>query len=112
MSAQVTDEQVQALAATGRPFTLAQLRWAPGRHQDGAASIELEHQRRMVAMHSAGVIAVLVPVVSDDVAGVALMTLSPEEARATMAGDPCVVAGMMTVDVLPCVAFPGDTVPG
>ena len=28
-----------------------------------------------------------------------------------MAADPCVQAGMMTVEVLPCVGFPGDCLP-
>ena len=40
------------------------------------------------------------------------MTVSPEEAAELVAADPCVAAGMMTVEVLPCLAFPGDTVPG
>jgi hypothetical protein len=29
-----------------------------------------------------------------------------------MAADPCVQAAMMTVEVLPCVGFPGDSLPG
>jgi hypothetical protein len=49
---------------------------------------------------------------SDGLCGVAIMTRSVEEARATMAADPCVRAGMMTVEVLPCVGFPGDSLPG
>ncbi|HEX5511848.1 MAG TPA: hypothetical protein VFX41_09035 [Actinomycetales bacterium] len=36
----VTDEQIQALAATGRPYSLVQLSWAPRRHQQGADAIE------------------------------------------------------------------------
>lgn len=35
----------------------------------------------------------------------------PDEAHATMSADPCVQAGMMTVEVLPCVGFPGDSLP-
>ncbi|GAB3879884.1 YciI family protein [Terrabacter terrigena] len=111
MSPDVTDEQIQALAATARPFSLAVLRWAPGRHQYGAAAIELEHQRRMVSMRADGVVAVLCPVLSDTTAGVAVMTVPVDEARTIMADDPCVQAGMMTVEVQPCLGFPGDTVP-
>ena len=111
MSAHVTDEQIQALAATAQPYSMAQLRWGPGRFQEGADAIELEHQRRLVSLRATGVIAILCPVVSDAVAGVAIMTVPPEEATQIMAADPCVAAGMMTCEVLPCLGFPGDALP-
>jgi hypothetical protein len=106
-----TDEQIQQLAATARPLSVALLHWAPQRYQEGADAIEHEHQRRMVSMHADGTIAILCPVLSDTVAGVAIMTLPVDEARSVMDADPCVQAKMMTVDVLPCLGFPGDTVP-
>ncbi|NUR17459.1 MAG: hypothetical protein HOQ13_14290 [Dermatophilaceae bacterium] len=112
MTTNVTDEQIQALAATAEPFSVAVLRWAPDRHQDGAAAIELEHQRRMVSMRADGVVAVLCPVLSDTTAGIAIMTVPADDAEAIMAADPCVQAGMMTVEVQPCLGFPGDTLPG
>ncbi|HJQ04471.1 MAG TPA: hypothetical protein VJ872_03450 [Nocardioides sp.] len=112
MPTPITDDQIQALAATARPYSLVQLRWAAGRHQDGADAIELEHQRRMVGLRAEGTIAVLCPVLSDTLAGVAVMTLGTDEAERTMAADPCVRAGMMTVEVLPCLGFPGDALPG
>ncbi|ACU72483.1 hypothetical protein Caci_3578 [Catenulispora acidiphila DSM 44928] len=111
MSTVVTDEQIQALAATAKPFSLAILQWGPNRTMDGADAIELEHQRRMVSLRADGVIAVLCPVASDTVCGVAVMTLPAEEAAELMAGDPCVRAGMMTCDVHPCHGFPGDALP-
>lgn len=106
----VTDEQIQDLAATARPFSLAQLRWGPDRHQEGAEAIEREHQRRMVSLRADGVIAILCPVLSDTVAGVAILTEPLERAREIMADDPCVRAGMMTCEVLPCLGFPGDAI--
>lgn len=106
-----TDEQVAELAATGRPYSLVQLSWAAARHQPGADAIEREHQRRMVSLRAAGTIAVLCPVLSEGLCGVAIMTRSVQEARETMAADPCVQAGMMTVEVHPCVGFPGDSLP-
>jgi hypothetical protein len=107
----VTDEQIQALAASARPYSLVQLRWAD-RHQEGADAIELEHQRRMVSLRAEGLIAILCPVISEEVAGVAIMTRPTESAEAIMAADPCVQAGMMTCEVVPCVGFPGDSLPG
>ncbi|HEX8867006.1 MAG TPA: hypothetical protein VF821_15210 [Lentzea sp.] len=107
----VTDEEIQALAATAKPFSLAVLHWA-ARTVDGADAIELEHQRRMVSLRAEGTIAVLCPVLSEDVAGVAIMTKPAEEAAEIMAADPCVEAGMMRVEVRPCLGFPGDALPG
>jgi hypothetical protein len=108
----VTDEQIQALAATATPFSLALLRWTVDRYREGHEAIELEHQRRMVSLRAGGVIAVLCPVGSDDLAGVAIMTPPADRAQEIMAGDPCVLAGMMTCEVLPCAGFPGDALPG
>jgi hypothetical protein len=108
----VPDEQIRQLAETAKPFSLVQLSWAPGRHQQGADAIEREHQRRMVSLRADGTIAVLCPVQSEDLCGIAIMTQTVEQARETMAADPCVQAGMMTVEVLPCVGFPGDSLPG
>lgn len=112
MSTTVTDEQVQELAATAKPFSLAILRWGPQRAMDGADAVEREHQRRMVSLRADGVITVLCPVASDTVCGVAVMTVPAEEAGTIMAGDPCVRAGMMTYEVHPCHGFPGDAIPG
>ncbi|NYJ03547.1 hypothetical protein HNR19_004245 [Nocardioides thalensis] len=107
----ITDEQVQELAATAQPYSVALLSWGPRREQAGADEIERAHQRRMVSLRAAGVIAVLCPVASDTVCGVAIMTVPADEARAVMADDPCVQAGMMTCDVHPCHGFPGDSLP-
>lgn len=93
MSATVTDEQIRALAATAKPYSLAFLRWGPERTMDGADAIELEHQRRTVSLRAEGVIAILCPVASDTVAGVAIMTVSTEEAAAIMAADPACEQG-------------------
>lgn len=112
MGTTITDEQVQAVAATALPFALVQLRWAEGRNQEGSDAVELEHQRRMVSLRADGVIAILCPVLSDTIAGVAIMTETAEKAQLIMADDPCVRAGMMTVEVLPCLGFAGDSLPG
>ena len=107
----VTDEQIQELVATAKPFSVALLAWASERFQEGADAIELEHQRRMVSLRADGTIAVLCPVLSDTLAGVAIMTIPSDDARALMAADPCVQAGMMTCEVQDCLGFPGDTLP-
>lgn len=112
MTTTVTDEQVQELAATAKPFSVVLLWWGSERHQDGAEETERSHQRRMVSLRADGVIAILSPVASDTLAGVAIMTVPPEEASAIMDGDPCVQAQMIRVEVHLCHSFPGDALPG
>ena len=111
MDTTVTDEQVRQLAATAKPYSLALLSWGPKRHMDGAEATEREHQRRMVSLRSAGVIAILCPVASDTLSGVAIMNVPPEEAKEIMDGDPCVRARMILCEVHTCHSFPGDTLP-
>lgn len=111
MGTPVTDDQLDELAARATPFSLALLRWAPDRHQDGAEAIERAHQRRMVSLRVEGVIPVLCPIASDTYAGMAILAEPVERAQEIMTADPCVQAGMMTVEVLPCFGFPGDTMP-
>lgn len=111
MSTTVTDEQIQAVALTAKPYSVALLQWGPQRTMDGADAVELEHQRRMVSLRADGVIAILCPVASDTVCGIAIMTVPAEQATEIMAADPCVQAGMMTVEVHPCHGFPGDSLP-
>jgi hypothetical protein len=108
MDTTVTDEQVRQLAATAKPYSLALLWWGPERYKDGADATEREHQRRMVSLRADGVIAILCPVGSDTLAGVAVMNVPPEEASEILDGDPCVQAGMMRREVFPCHGFPGD----
>lgn len=107
----VTDEQIQALAATAKPYSMALLHWDAERARENADAIELEHQRRMVSLRADGTIAVLCPVASESLAGVAVMTVPAADAAEIMAGDPCVQAGMMRCEVHPCHGFPGDTLP-
>ena len=111
MTTNVTDEEVQALAATAKPYSLALLWWGPDRHQDGAEAIEGEHQRRVVSLRADGVIAILCPVGSDTLAGVLIMNVPPDEASRIMEDDPCVRAGMMRLEVHQCHSVPGDALP-
>lgn len=111
MNITVTDEQVRELAQTAKPYSVALLWWGPQRRMDGAEAVEGEHQRRMVSLRADGTIAVLCPATSDALAGVAIMTVDAEQARAIMDGDPCVRADMIRCEVHSCLGFPGDALP-
>lgn len=111
MNTTVTDEQVRQLAGTAKPYSMALLWWGPERYRDGADATEREHQRRMVSLRADGVIAVLCPVDSDTLSGVAIMNVPTEKASEIMDDDPCVRAAMMRCEIHPCHGFPGDTLP-
>jgi hypothetical protein len=111
MKTSVTDDEVRQLAATARPYSLAILRWGPARFQSGAIETESAHQRRMVELRWDGKIAILSPVTSDTICGVAILTVPLGEASDIMKGDPCVQLGIMTVEMLSCHSFPGDCLP-
>jgi hypothetical protein len=111
MDTPVTDEQIQQLVETAKPYSVALLWWGPERFRDGAETIEREHQRRMVALRADGAIAILSPIASDTLAGVAIMTVPTEVARQVMDEDPCVQASMIRCDVYQGHSFPGDTLP-
>jgi hypothetical protein len=111
MGTSVTDEQIQQLAATAKPYSVALLWWGPERYMEGAEATELEHQRRLVSLRADGVIAVLCPAASEALAGVITMTVPPDEAREIMDGDPCVQAGMIRSEVYQVHGFPGDALP-
>ncbi|TDE11174.1 hypothetical protein [Jiangella asiatica] len=111
MNTTVTDEQIRDLAETAKPYSLAVLRWGPQRHMDRAEATELEHQRRMVSLRADGVIAILCPIASATLAGVAVMNVPIEEAEEIMDADPCVRTRMILCEVYSCHSFPGDTLP-
>lgn len=71
---------------------------------DWAEATERQHERRMVSLRASGVIAILCPVASKALAGVAIMTVPPEEASEIMDEDPCVRANMMRCQVHLCHA--------
>lgn len=110
MRPHVTDDDVHELAATARPYSLAVLRWANRDHSE-EVEVGAAHQRRMVELRRDGIIAILCPVASDIICGVAILTVPLDEAARLMNGDPCVQSGIMTCEVVPCHSFAGDALP-
>ena len=111
MQTSVTDEQVRQLAETAKPYSLALLRWGPERYRDGADADRARTPAPHGLARADGVIAILCPIQSDSLAGLAILNVPPDVASEIMDGDPCVRAGMMRCEVHPCVGFPGDVLP-
>ena len=107
-----TDDEMNALLPTVRPYSVAILKAGPNFGTDGAQQIVWEHGRRNFGLRDDGVLAVVLPVADgSDVCGVCVFTGTAEETTAIMRDDPGVSAGVFTVEVHPCGGFPGDALP-
>ena len=114
---EVTDQQLHQSLARTKPFTLVVLKAGPkflgaGDRDPEITSTIWAHGKRNLALRSAGLMPVICPV-SDgsDLAGVAVLDATPEEADQIMAGDPAVRSGILTYEVHPTRSFPGDRLP-
>jgi len=107
----MTDEQMHAIRATSRPYTLVVLGAGPNYRMDGARAIVWEHVRRCFALRAEGVMPLIFPVGVDGLAGVCILTVDHDEARRLMADDPGVAAGIFTLDVYDTRGTPGSALP-
>jgi hypothetical protein len=87
------------------------LRPTPEYFEADCRPIVWEHGRRNMALQAAGIMPIVCPVGDDKISGIAIFTASPEQARAIMADDPGVRAGIFTAEVHACLGFPGDALP-
>jgi hypothetical protein len=107
-----TDDEMNALLPTAKPYSVMILRPGPNFASADAPSIVWEHGRRNFGLRDDGVLAVVLPVRDDsDVCGIGVFTGSVESATAIMAADPGVLAGVFTFEVHSCAGFPGDALP-
>jgi len=81
---------------------------APG----GAEKIIWEHGRRNFSLRADGVLSIVCPIRSEDVAGLYIFDLGTEETVRIMRDDPGFQAGVFSFDVYPCRGFPGNSLPG
>jgi hypothetical protein len=107
----ITDEDMQALLATSRPYTVVILKRGPAERTDRDA-IVWEHGRRNMELRADGRLAVVLPVRdASDVSGIGIFALDEDATREVMEGDPGVRAGIFVYDVHPTRSFPGDSLP-
>lgn len=108
----VTDDYMRDRISQTKSFTLLILRPTPTYYQPDARPVVWEHGRRNMALQAAGVMPIVCPVGDDEIAGIAIFDTDADEARAIMADDPGVRAGIFTFDLHACRGFPGDALPG
>jgi len=111
-TARITDEHMQEMLATTRPYTAILLRLTPKAAEAGAEQVIWEHGRRNLMLRAAGTLPVVCPATDDsEWAGVAIFDASPEEVDRIMAGDPGIQAGVFTYESHPVCGFPGSVLP-
>ena len=111
--AEITDDFMRERLATTRPYTAVLLRATQRRREPGDDAIVWEHGRRNFALRAQGVLAIVCPVTDEaEVRGICIFSAPVEEVVRIMEGDPAVIAGIFTCDVLPVQSFPGDALPG
>ncbi|HET6810167.1 MAG TPA: hypothetical protein VFH50_04090 [Acidimicrobiales bacterium] len=107
----ITDDYMRDRIGRARAYSLVVLRPAAGYSDPGAREVIWEHGRRNMALQAAGIMPIVCPVGDEQISGIGIFNTDPEEARAIMADDPGVRAGIFTFDVHLCRGFPGDALP-
>lgn len=113
MSTPISDDLMKSMLATSQEYTVVVLYAGSGYGVPDAEAPVWEHGRRNFALRADGRMPIVVPVQDDSpVCGVAIMTVSMDDAVALMEDDPAVRAGIFSYSVHPGRSFPGDSLPG
>ena len=107
----ITDDYMHDRIGKARPYTLMVLRPTPEYSAADSRRIVWEHGRRNMALQAAGIMPIVCPVGDDEISGIGIFATDLDQARAIMADDPGVRAGIFTFEVHPCRGFPGDALP-
>lgn len=107
-----TDDEMNQLLPTARPYSVVILKQGPKFGDEAAPAIVWEHGRRNFGLRDEGVLAVVLPVTDgSDVCGIGVFAATVDDTTVIMNEDPGVAAGMFTYEVHPCRGFPGDALP-
>lgn len=108
----MTDDEMNAAIARGKPYVLVHLLRGPARDLDEAAAerLQLEHLRYLFARMEAGELLINGPVLGDgELRGISIYAGGDvEAARALAEADPAVKAGRLRVEVFPWFGLPGS----
>jgi hypothetical protein len=103
-----SDEEMNALLETARPYTIVILRPGPRRNMEGADSIIWEHGRRNMRLRVEGKLAIVMPVGDPEISGLGVFRTDLAETRSIMADDPGVCEGVFITEFHSGMSFPGD----
>ena len=114
---EITDAYMDARLTTARPYVLVLMKAGPAYQPPDARSAEQaaivrEHGRRNLQFSAEGKMAVVGPVRGGlPIVGLCIFNCPEAEARAILADDPAVRAGVLTYDLMTMFGFPGDGLP-
>jgi hypothetical protein len=108
---QITDEFINNILKTLKPYTVALLHATSKREEPRADQIVWEHGRRNLELRRDGILCIVLPGNDDEsiVSGIMIFRTDIEETRKIMADDPSVKAGIFTCDIHSFLGFPGDS---
>ncbi len=114
---EISDDYMDARLETVRAYTAVLLKKGPAyvphdTRPPALGAIVREHGRRNMALQAEGKLAIVGPLGGGgDLVGLYVFTVSPDEVRAIMDGDPAYLARIFTYEVMEFYGFPGDALP-
>ena len=107
----ITDDYMRDRISQAKTYALIVLRPTQEYFAADSRPIVREHGQRNMALQAAGIMPIVCPVGDGEISGIGIFNTDPDEARAIMADDPGVRAGIFTFEVHNCRGFPGDSLP-
>ena len=107
---QITDDYMQDMLKTTRPYTVVILRAGTKRNELGSDQIVWEHGRRNFVLRRDGKLCIVCPATDEgDVSGLYIFSTDADETRKIMDEDPAVKAGVFNYNIHTVRSFPGDS---
>jgi hypothetical protein len=108
----ITDEQMQQMLSTTKPYTVLILKTGPKWESPGYRDIVREHGRRNFELRAQGVLSIVCPISDGSgTTGIGIFNASVEETQKIMDDDPGVKAGLFVYELHASRSFPGDSLP-
>jgi hypothetical protein len=107
---EITDQYMKAMLPKAKAYTAVILRKTAVDFKDPEIQKTIwEHGRRNFQLRADALMPIVCPINDkSDVAGIAVLDVSTEEAKKLMDKDPGVAAGIFTYELHPCRGFPGS----
>lgn len=104
-----SDDEMRDVLQTAEPYTVLILRPGPRRRAEGTDTILWEHGRRNMRLRAEGTLAIVIPIGDSEVSGIGILRGDIESARAAMADDPGIRAGVFVAELHAGHSFPGES---
>ncbi|MGW5316525.1 SRPBCC domain-containing protein [Nocardia thailandica] len=107
-----TDDQMLALLALSRDYTVCVLRWGPAADHPDRDALLWEHGRLNCDLREQGLLPITLRIpASGELAGVGVYTCGPDDVRAILDQDKAIDAGVLAYELYDAQSIPGDALP-